>query len=78
MSVKANAVIEIDITRGNLNPLPIAVSPIFSDKASKDALKKELKIEDVGSEISLIVENNLMRTGLFNPLEREHFFRNLM
>ena len=75
LSVKANAVIEVDITRGNLNPLPIAVSPIFSDKASKDALKKELKIEDVGSEISLIVENNLMRTGLFNPLERGAFLQ---
>ena len=32
--VKAHALIEVDITRGNLNPLPIAVSPLFSDKDS--------------------------------------------
>ena len=31
---KAYALIEVDITRGNLSPLPIAVSPLFSDKDS--------------------------------------------
>ncbi len=29
------SLIEIDITRGNLNPLPIAVSPLFENKKSK-------------------------------------------
>ena len=29
---KALALIEVDITRGNLNPLPIAVSPLSIDK----------------------------------------------
>ena len=28
---KAHSLIEVDITRGNLNPLPIAVSPLSSD-----------------------------------------------
>ena len=32
---KANSLIEIDITRGNLDPLPIAVSPLFQDDISK-------------------------------------------
>ena len=32
---KANSLIEIDITRGNLDPLPIAVSPLFQDDNSK-------------------------------------------
>ena len=32
---KANSLIEIDITRGNLDPLPIAVSPLFQDENSK-------------------------------------------
>ena len=27
--VKAFALIEVDITRGNLNPLPVAVSPLI-------------------------------------------------
>ena len=34
------SLIEVDITRGNLNPLPIAVSPLFSDKESQLNLKK--------------------------------------
>ena len=31
---KAYALIVVDITRGNLTPLPIAVSPLSSDKDS--------------------------------------------
>ena len=31
-TVQSNALIEVDITRGNLDPLPIAVSPLSSDK----------------------------------------------
>jgi len=65
--VKSFALITVDITRGNLNPLPIAVSPISSNDKTKSDLEKELKIKDLGSEISLIVENNLRTTGLFNP-----------
>ena len=38
--------IEVDITRGNLNPLPIAVSPLFveikSIKAFQNLLKKKM------------------------------------
>ena len=29
---KVSALIEVDITRGNLNPLPIAVSPLSIDE----------------------------------------------
>ena len=32
---KAIALIEVDITRGNLNPLPIAVSPMSIDEKSR-------------------------------------------
>ena len=41
--IKAYALIEVDITRGNLNPLPIAVSPLSIDKESKNNFKKILK-----------------------------------
>ena len=37
------SIIEVDITRGNLNPLPIAVSPLFSDKESQSKLKEIFK-----------------------------------
>ena len=72
---KVYALIEVDITRGNLNPLPIAVSAIYSDKETTDALKKEIKVDQIGNEISIVIENNLRATGLFNPLEKKAFLQ---
>jgi len=69
------SLIEVDITRGNLNPLPIAVSPLFSDKESQLNLKKNLDIENLGLEIADVVKNNLKRTGLFNPLDKKAFLQ---
>ena len=73
--IKAFALIEVDITRGNLNPLPVAVSPLSIDSKSKENFKKILKKENLGSEISSVVENNLRQTGLFNPLNKEAFLQ---
>ena len=69
------SLIEVDITRGNINPLPVAVSPLFSDKVSETELKKKLNLDKVGSMISNVVENNLKKTGLFNPLDEEAFLQ---
>ena len=74
-TIKANALIEVDITRGNLNPLPVAVSPLSIDENSKKNFKKILKKNDIGSEISIIIENNLKTSGLFNPLDRDAFLQ---
>ena len=74
--LKAHALIEVDITRGNLTPLPIAVSPLSSDSKSLSEFKKLLKIEDIGLEISKVVENNLNQSGLFNPLDKNAFLQN--
>ena len=54
----------MDITRGNLNPLPLAVSPLSIDEQSRKSFEKILKKENIGSEISTIVENNLRTSGL--------------
>jgi len=43
LPIKAYALIEVDITRGNLNPLPIAVSPLSIDDKSKENFEKILK-----------------------------------
>ena len=74
-SNSAIALIEVDITRGNLNPLPIAVSPLSIDNESKNEFEKLLKKKDLGSEISVIVEKNLKNTGLFNPLDKNAFLQ---
>jgi len=72
---KAFALIEVDITRGNLNPLPIAVSPLSLDANSNAEFKKILNKDDIGSEISKVVENNLRASGLFNPLDKDAFLQ---
>ena len=67
--------IKVDITRGNLDPLPLAVSPLAIDNDSKNKFEKILNKKDIGAEISIIVENNLKTSGLFNPLEKEAFLQ---
>jgi len=63
--------IEVDITRGNLDPLPIAVSPLHVDIQSDNY--KEVKVKDLGGQISGVVEKNFRSTGLFNPLNKDAF-----
>ena len=75
VSTKSNALIEVDITRGNLDPLPIAVSPLSADKDTDIKLKNKLKIDKVGHKISEVVENNLKNSGLFNPLNKDAFLQ---
>ena len=70
-SNKSFALIEIDITRGNLDPLPIAVSPLHVDIKSEDS--DGMKIKELGENISKIIENNFKGTGLFNPLKKDAF-----
>ena len=72
---KSYCLIEVDITRGNLNPLPIAVSPLSIDEVSLKRFQDLLKKENIGEEISSIVENNLKTSGLFNPLSKDAFLQ---
>jgi TolB protein len=67
----AHSLIEVDITRGNLDPLPIAVSPLHVDPKS-DSLK-DIKTKELGEKVSEIIEKNFKATGLFNPLKKEAF-----
>jgi len=74
---KAFAVVEIDITRGNLDPLPVAVSPLHIESGSKDIQQQDGKIiKNVGEEIAKVIEVNFRRSGLFNPLKKESFVQN--
>ena len=59
---QASALIEIDITRGNLDPLPIAISPLHVDVKSQNVT--DLKVKELGGKISEIIENNFRNTGL--------------
>ena len=72
----AVALVEVDITRGNLDPLPIAVSPLYIELGAKDIKQGDKIIKNVGEEIAKVIEVNFRRSGLFNPLKRESFVQN--
>ncbi|GAB5510345.1 MAG: Tol-Pal system beta propeller repeat protein TolB [Hyphomicrobiales bacterium] len=61
----AHAVLEIDITQGNLEPLPIAI-PAFSS-ATGD--------EQIAAEMSQVISDNLSRSGLFRTLDSASFIQ---
>ena len=72
----AIALVEVDITRGNLNPLPIAVSPLYIEPGSIEIKQDGKVIKNIGKEISKIIEINFRRSGLFNPLKEDSFVQN--
>jgi len=69
----SKAAVEVDITRGNLDPLPIAISPLYVEPGSEEIKQGNKIIKNVGEEISKVIEINFKRSGLFNPLKKESF-----
>ena len=65
------ALIKVDITRGNLDPLPIAVSPLHVESEAEKI--ENIEVKKLGSKISNIIETNFRNTGLFNPLKKRSF-----
>ena len=57
----ARAVLEVDITRGQINPTPIAIID-FLPSGGKDAAR-------LGRDISAIIRADLERSGLFRPID---------
>jgi TolB protein len=62
----AHAVLELDITQGIVEPLPIAISELYG--ASPAAQQR-------GREIAEVVSADLERSGLFRPLDRRAFIQ---
>lgn len=56
--------LKIDITEGNIDPIPIAIL---------DFQSRNIEVENLGKKISSVVRNNLDRTGLFKHLRKETF-----
>ncbi|MFK7791228.1 MAG: Tol-Pal system beta propeller repeat protein TolB [Devosiaceae bacterium] len=61
----AHAVLEIDITQGNVEPLPIAI-PAFTSGTGDT---------DIASQMSQVISNNLNRSGLFRTLDPSSFIQ---
>lgn len=60
----ASAQLSIDITEGNLEPLPIAVP---------DFLTEDSRVAAIGAQVAEIVRADLERSGLFAPLDPTSF-----
>src|SRR5688500_4448907 len=56
----AGAVLSIDVTQGNIQPIPIAI-PDFVGGSSNDG--------DIGRNVTQVVAANLKRSGLFAPID---------
>ena len=56
-SMPARALVEIDINKGNIEPLPIAITDFLSG-------------DTIGAEIAGVIAADLKRSGLFAPVEK--------
>lgn len=64
LGTSASAKVEINVTRGNVEPLPIAI-PLF------------LGDSKLGRDIAQVVEADLRRSGLFAPIDRAAFIEQI-
>ncbi|MGB3808444.1 MAG: Tol-Pal system beta propeller repeat protein TolB [Parvibaculum sp.] len=64
VAAPAQAALQIDINRGNVEPMPIAITD-FVGGAGQEA--------SAGADIATVVTNDLERSGLFKPLPKSSF-----
>src|SRR5271163_2486830 len=64
LAAPASAALQVDVTQGNAQPLPIAI-PDFVPGASAEA--------GVAQNIAGVVRADLERSGLFRPLDTKSF-----
>ncbi len=60
----ANALVEIDVNRGTIEPLPVAITDFLAG-------------DSLGADISGVVASDLKRSGLFAPISREAFIEKI-
>ncbi|MEJ0061823.1 MAG: Tol-Pal system beta propeller repeat protein TolB [Alphaproteobacteria bacterium] len=66
MAAPARAELRIDITRGTVEPIPIAL-PVFAGSTAEAA--------QVGRDMAKVIENNLLRSGLFRTVDPKSFIQ---
>jgi len=70
MPVTAAAQLTVDVTQGNVDPLPMAV-PDFV--ALEEGETPAGSLSALGENVASVVQANLLRSGLFRPLPEESF-----
>lgn len=68
LAAPAWAALTIDITRGNVDPMPIAVPGFIGGDPESQKL---------GADMAQVITNNLQRSGLFRPLNENSFIEKL-
>lgn len=64
----ANAALKIDITQGQVDPMPIAINDFYDGNG---------QLSSLGSQIREVVENDLKSSGIFRPISKDAFLENL-
>ena len=62
----ARAELRIDITRGIVEPIPVAVTDFFGDETEQS---------QIGRDVSGVIAANLERSGLFRPVDKRAFIQ---
>ncbi len=77
VALPARAELRIDITRGTVEPVPIAVTDFLSGEqvekqgaGNSETIQKELEL---GRQIAAVIKANLERSGLFKPTDPKAF-----
>lgn len=70
----AYAQLNVDVTQGTIQPLPLAI-PNFTVEADVDTA--EGKLSQIGANISEVITNNLVSTGLFRAADPKSFIETL-
>ena len=68
MALPAAAQLKIDITKGHLNPVPIAITDLTATGA---------RAQTIGQDISNVIAANLERSGLFRPIDKKAFIESI-
>ena len=68
MLAPALAVVEVDITKGRVDPLPIALPNFLGDGPDE---------QQFGIDITGVIGSNLQRSGLFRPLPQDSYIENI-
>lgn len=66
--ITASAITTIDITRGNAEPIPVAI-PFFTGDTSQE--------KQIGRQMSELIASDLESTGLFRAIPHEAFIENI-
>ncbi|MFI4984063.1 MAG: Tol-Pal system beta propeller repeat protein TolB [Rickettsiales bacterium] len=64
IATNAHATLKIDITQGNVEPMPIGLNSFYTPEGAED---------DVGKQIREVIVNDLVKSGLFRSIEQRAF-----